>query len=305
MDELAAMRIFVKVAETGSFSEVARQTDMSTSSISRQINGLEEFLGVRLLNRSTRHLALTEAGQQYLSSIAPLLHGIELARRTATSHQRGIKGSIKVHARTSAGAEVIVPALPRFLEQYPDLSVDITLTDERADLLAEGIDLAVWLGNLEDSSMIARRLSTSRRLVCGSPAYFQRFGVPMVPQDLLHHNCLVYRSNHYTGGWRFLKNGESITIPVNGNLKTANGAVLMSCAKNGLGLALLQDWMVKNSQKEGLLQTVLTDFAVFPTDYDTSLYVVYPHKEGLSRRVRLFIDFLVDLFKKKEAAISD
>jgi DNA-binding transcriptional LysR family regulator len=299
MDELAAMRAFAKVVEAGSFSEVARQTDMSISSILRQVNGLEEVLGVRLLKRSTRQLAMTEAGQQYFRNVSSILHEIEAAKRAASTYQEGLKGTIKIHARTSAGTEMIVPALPHFLAQYPELQIDITLTDERADLLSEGIDLAIWLGNLEDSSMVARQLSSSRRLVCASPEYFKRNGVPESPQDLLQHNCLVFRSNHYSDGWRFRKDGESVTIPVAGNLKTANGAVLMTCAKNGLGIVLLQDWMVRSAKKEGLLQTALTDFEVFPTDYDTTLYVVYPHKDGLPHKVRVFIDFLMALFQER------
>lgn len=298
MDELSAIRLFVRVAEAGSFSEVARQTDLSTSSVTRQINHLEASLGVRLIKRSTRHLALTEAGHHYLSQISPLLNELELIKRSAASHDQTIRGVIRVHARNSAGSEILVPALPQFLERYPDVSVDLTLTDERRDLLAEGVDLGIWLGKLQDSNYVARSLSSSSRLVCGSPEYFQRRGIPTVPDDLLAHNCLVYKSVHYSNEWRFRKGQQSTVVAVSGNLTTSNSSVLIASAKNGLGLVVLQDWMVRNSIREGSLNAVLTDYEVSPTGDDAQLFLVYPHKEGVSRKVRVFIDFVVALFKK-------
>ncbi len=296
MDELTAIRVFVKVAEAGSFSEAGRRLDMATSSVSRQINALEESLGVRLFKRSTRNLVLTEAGQTYLVSVNPALRQLELARRSAHSYQRTISGSIRVHVRTSAGTEVIVPALSSFLERYPDIEIDITLTDERVDLLANGVDVAVWLGKLEDSSMVARSLSGSKRLVCGSPDYLRRYGIPSKPEDLLHHSCLIYQQLNYSKEWRFRKGDESITVPVTGRLRTSNSVVLMAGAKQGLGLVMLQDWMVRKSEEDGVLQTVLRDYEAFPTESDTSLYVVYPQRQGLPLKVRVFIDFLVQLF---------
>jgi len=302
MDELAAIRVFARVARAGTFSEAARQLDMSTSSVSRQINALEESLGIRLFKRSTRNLVLTEAGETYLTSIDPALKQLELARRTALSYQRTISGSIRFHARTSAGTEVIVPALSEFFIRYPDIEIDITLTDERVDLLANGIDVAVWLGKLEDSSMVARNLSSSRRVICGSPAYLQRHGIPRKPDDLLQHSCLVYLQHNYLKDWRFQKNGQSFVIPVTGKLRTPNSVVLMEGAKQGLGLVMLQGWMVRKSVQEGSLQAVMEDYDAYPTEADTALYIVYPHRHGLPLKVRVFIDFLVQLFDPESQA---
>lgn len=302
MDELAAIRVFARVARAGTFSEAARQLDMSTSSVSRQINALEESLGIRLFKRSTRNLVLTEAGETYLTSIDPALKQLELARRTALSYQRTISGSIRFHARTSAGTEVIVPALSEFFIRYPDIEIDITLTDERVDLLANGIDVAVWLGKLEDSSMVARNLSSSRRVICGSPAYLQRNGVPRKPDDLLQHSCLVYLQHNYLKDWRFQKDGQSFVIPVTGKLRTPNSVVLMEGAKQGLGLVMLQGWMVRKSVQEGSLQAVMEDYEAYPTEADTALYIVYPHRHGLPLKVRVFIDFLVQLFDPESQA---
>ncbi len=302
MDELAAIRVFARVARAGTFSEAARQLDMSTSSVSRQINALEESLGIRLFKRSTRNLVLTEAGETYLTSIDPALKQLELARRTALSYQRTISGSIRFHARTSAGTEVIVPALSEFFIRYPDIEIDITLTDERVDLLANGIDVAVWLGKLEDSSMVARNLSSSRRVICGSPAYLQRHGIPRKPDDLLQHSCLVYLQHNYLKDWRFQKDGLSFVIPVTGKLRTPNSVVLMEGAKQGLGLVMLQGWMVRKSVQEGSLQAVMEDYDAYPTEADTALYIVYPHRHGLPLKVRVFIDFLVQLFDPESQA---
>jgi len=245
---------------------------------------------------------LTEAGETYLTSIDPALKQLELARRTALSYQRTISGSIRFHARTSAGTEVIVPALSEFFIRYPDIEIDITLTDERVDLLANGIDVAVWLGKLEDSSMVARNLSSSRRVICGSPAYLQRHGIPRKPDDLLQHSCLVYLQHNYLKDWRFQKDGQSFVIPVTGKLRTPNSVVLMEGAKQGLGLVMLQGWMVRKSVQEGSLQAVMEDYEAYPTEADTALYIVYPHRHGLPLKVRVFIDFLVQLFDPESQA---
>lgn len=298
MDELGAMQTFAKVGQTGSFSEVARQTEMSISSILRQVNALEERVGVRLLRRSTRKLALTEAGKIYLDSVCNILHDIEAAKRCAMSQHDDLSGVIRVHAHASAGAEVIVPALPGFLQAYPQLRLDLTLTDARADLLGEHIDLAVWLDNLEDSNIVARRLAANRRLVCASPGYFERHGRPAVPGDLLDHNCLIFRSANHSDDWHFRRGGSHLAVPVSGNLKSASAAALLGSARAGLGVALLPDWMVRNAVRDGALQTALQDFEASPTEYDTNLYVVYPHRQGLPRKVRHFMDFLIELFDR-------
>lgn len=296
MDELSAIRIFITVAEASSFSGAGRQLDMSTSSVSRQIRALEEYIDVRLFKRTTRNIVLTEAGEAYLRSVMPAVHGLELARRIANEHQDKVSGLIKLHARASAGTEVIVPALSSFFKLYPEIEIDLTLTDDRFDLLSNGVDLAVWLGKLDDSSMVARELSGSKRLVCGSPAYLNKFGVPESPQDLAKHNCLLYLKHNYSKVWHFTKGDDSFQIPVSGPLRTPDSAVLMAGVRQGLGLALLQHWMVRDLISSGQLKTVLTDYEVSPTEQQTSLYVVYPHRERIPQKVRVMIEFLVKLF---------
>lgn len=296
INELAAIRIFITVTESGSFSEAARRLGISTSSVSRQVGTLEELIEVRLFKRSTRNLILTEAGHAYLAAVSPAVRELELARRNAHAYQRTVSGAIRVHVRASAGTEVLVPALSTFFEQYPEIEIDLTLTDERVDLLSNEVDVAVWLGELEDSSLVARKLSGSRRIVCASPAYLQRYGVPATPEDLKNHSCLLYLRHNYSKEWHFRHGDESFSIPVSGRLRTPDSAVLMAASKQGLGLVLLQDWMVQKSIEQGLLQAVLTDYEAFPTEQYTSLYVVYPHRQRVPLKVRVFIDFLVQLF---------
>lgn len=298
MDELATNRAFVQVVESGSFSAAARRLNTSVSSIARQVNALETMLGVRLLNRTTRQQSLTEAGQLYYENVRHILREIDTVKREVSSYQDAVKGLLRAHLRTSAGNQVVVPALPRFLERYPGVTLDITLTDERVDLVAKGLDVAVWLGNLEDSSMIARRLSRSRRVLCGAAGYLRRMGVPETPADLTAHNCLVYTASHYGNIWRFSRDGDTTEVTVSGNLQTISSSVLMSSALNGLGLIVVQEWMVREALRSGDLVRVLADYDVSPTEFDTALYAVYPHSRRLSPKTRAFIDFLVDLFNE-------
>jgi len=302
MDELSAIRIFMTVAEVGSLSEASRRLGMSTSSVSRHISALEEYIDVRLFKRTTRNLVLTEAGEMYLQSVSPVIRELEMARRKAHGYQDQVSGLIKLHVRASAGTEVIVPALSSFFKLYPDIEIDLSLTDEKVDLLSHGVDIAVWLGKLDDSNMVARKLSGSRRVVCGSPSYLEKFGVPSSPEDLAKHHCLVYLKHNYSREWHFKKGDVSYRIPVAGPLRTPDSAVLMAGVRQGLGLALLQHWMVRDSIHAGLLQTVLTEYEVSPTEQQTSLYVVYPHRERIPQKIRVLIDFLVALFDSNPTA---
>jgi len=299
MDELGTNRAFLQVIESGSFSAAAREMGVSVASIARQFSSLEERLGVRLLNRTTRHQSLTEAGRLYCENVRELLEQYDAMKREISSFQDGVKGHLRVHLRHSVGSKLIVPALPRFLEEHPDVSLDVTLTDEQADLVSHGVDLAVWLGNLEDSSLIARRLSHGRRVICGSPAYVKRFGEPATPIDLKQHNCIIYRAKSYDNIWRLTKGGETTAVPVSGNLKSDSSAVLMTSAQCGLGLAVLQEAMVRSAIAEGSLVTVFPDYQVSSTNNDIGLYAVHPGRRKTSPKTRAFLDFLVKLFREQ------
>jgi DNA-binding transcriptional LysR family regulator len=295
MDLLGSIKAFIDTADMGGFSAVSRHTDVSVSTIARQVKALEDYLGIRLINRTTRSQSLTEAGQLYYSYTHRLIHDLDVARKDVLSFRTEVKGVLRVTLRIST-VSTILPAIPRFLESYPDLTLDLSLTDERLDLVSNGIDIAVWLGELQDSSLIARRLNASKRVICASPDYLDKHGMPVEPSDLEQHNCLVFKASHYRNIWTFAKDGERIEVPVRGNLRSDSGPVLLAQAISGLGLVLLQEFSVRPAIQEGKLVRVLEDYLVSPRDEDGDLFAVYPHSRGLSRNSKAFVDFLVELF---------
>lgn len=300
MDELSTNRAFVQVVESGSFSAAARDLNISVTSVARQVTDLEARLGVQLLNRTTRHHSLTEPGRFYYDQVVELVRQYDLLKREAASYQKGVKGCLRVHLRSSIGNQIVVPALPRFLANHPDVTMDVTLTDERADLVSLGIDVAVWLGELEDSTLIARRLTRARRVVCASPGYIERHGLPQAPEDLRDHNCIVYRARNYDNVWRLTKGDRTIPIVVSGNLQTVSPAVLLTSAVVGLGIVVLQESMVREAMRGEKLIHILPEYSVSSTEADVGIYAVYPGGRRVSPKARAFIDFLVALFRDQD-----
>lgn len=295
MSDFTRIRTFIKVVEAGSFSAAARDTS-SVSSVARQVKALEDELGVRLLNRSTRSLSLTDAGRLFYDRVTRVVSDLNKAKSEASSLQEEVKGALRVSLRIAAATTVIVPALPRFLERHPDLQLDITLTDERSDLIANNVDVALWLGDLPNAEIVARRLSPTRRIVYGSPKYFSKHGVPGAPQHLRDHNCLIFAAPTYDHLWSFTSSEKFEEIPVNGTIKSDNGMVLLSAALAGLGVGIAHEWMLRHYLATGELVSVLDDFTVNPRPGDADLYAVFPSSRGLSRKVRAFVDFLIEIF---------
>ncbi|WP_423066092.1 LysR family transcriptional regulator [Devosia sp. CN2-171] len=298
MDELGSIKAFIDVIECGSFSAAARRRNSTVSSVARQVKALEDELGVRLLNRTTRRNSITEAGENFYERARGLVADLRSAKQEASSFQTTAKGLLRVCLRVST-SRVILPALPTFLESHPGIVLDVTLSDERLDLVANKIDVAVWLGHLEDSRLVARALTPSRRMLCASPEYLEKHGVPSTPQSISEHNCIVYQGTIYQEYWRFKKDDEQIDVTVHGNLRTNSSPVLVSAALSGLGLVVLQEYTVRSALAEGRLVRVLPDYEVSPTEVETGVYAVYPHARGVTRKTRVFIDFLVDLFRSR------
>ena len=207
MDEFTQIKTFIRVVQAGSFSAAARDSS-SISSVARQVKSLEDSLGMRLLNRTTRSLSLTDAGQHFYSRACELVRDFNSIVSETRSLQDEVRGTLKVTLRVSAGTTIVVPELPAFLKKYPELALDIHLTDERLDLVSNGIDVALWLGDLPDSELVARRLSPSNRIVCATTDYLAHNGIPTTPAELAKHNCLVFAGPHYKDRWIFFK--ESI-----------------------------------------------------------------------------------------------
>ena len=302
MDNVKAMRLFLTVVQTGSLSGAGRQSGLSPASVSRQITALEDDLGVRLLNRTSRRLSLTEAGQVYLEHAERLLHDIDELRDAVSQMAVKPRGTLRIQSRISLGTQHVAPLIPTFLALYPDLKIDLWLTDNDLDLTEHGIDLAIRTGNLSDSTLIGRRLASSPRVICASPEYWAEHGKPATPEALMDHNCLTYRFEFGTAAalWQFrINTGQSINIQVAGNFQTNNGEALRVATLSGLGVAMLPAWSVKDHLKAGSLERVLSDYETTVSDLDFGIYAVYLSRRNLSAKTRLFVDHLVTEFSKQ------
>ena len=303
MDNVKTTRLFLTVAQIGSLSGASRHTGLSPASVSRQITALEEDLGVRLLNRTTRKLTLTEAGQVYLERAERLVQDIDELRDAVSQLAIRPRGTLRIQFRTSLGTQLVAPLIPSFLEQYPDLKLYLWLTDTDVDLIEHGIDLAIRTGDKADSTMIRRHLASSPRVICASPDYWRQHGKPATPADLLDHNCLTYRFEFGSAAsvWQFrYSDSRSTDIPVAGNFQTNNGESLRSATLSGLGIALLPEWTVKPYLSSGALERVLSTFETTVSDLDFGIYAVYPSRRNLSVKIRLFLDHLGEHFGKQD-----
>ena len=293
MDRFAVVEAFARVAEAGSFSEAARRLRVSKSVVSRQVSALEAELGVRLFQRTTRSLTLTEAGQGYFGQISRILTDLEDADASVSRLQAAPRGCLRVSAPMSFGFLHLDPAIPDFLARFPEVNVEFAMSDRFVDLVEEGFDLAVRIGRLGDSSLIARRLAPIHMAVCASPDYLERRGTPVTPQDLVQHDCLFYSQGPALDVWRFVSaEGTPLQVEVKGRMRANNGDALRVAALKGLGLCDLPTFIVGADLQAGTLVSVLSEF--MPSD--SAAYAVYPTVRHLSPKVRAFVDFLLERF---------
>jgi DNA-binding transcriptional LysR family regulator len=291
MDRLAAMEAFVRVAECGSFSQAARRLHASKSVVSRQVGALEAELGARLIHRTTRALTLTEAGRSYFERASRILADIEEANASVGQLQAAPRGRLRVNAPMSFGFLHLAPAAPAFLARYPDVELEMIMNDRFVDLVEEGFDVAVRIGKLDDSSLVARRLAPARRAVCGAPAYLAAHGTPASPDDLRAHQCLCYSNLSPSQDWRFVSpDGRPWSVEVKGRLHANNGDALRAAALQGFGLVNLPTFIVGRDLQAGDLVAVLDPFI----PQDSAVHAVYPHARHLSPKVRAFVDFLAE-----------
>ena len=293
MDRFGAIEAFVRVAETRSFTEAAERLRTSKSAVSRQVAALEAELGARLFHRTTRSLTLTEAGRGYFERASRILADLEDANLSVSQLQAAPRGKLRVNAPMSFGFLHLAPAIPDFLFRFPDVEIEMIMNDRFVDLVDEGFDVAVRIGALEDSSLVARRLAPMRRVACASPGYLKSRGVPASPADLKAHDCLCYTNVSLGHEWRFVAaDGRPWPVEVKGRLATNNGDALRAAALRGLGMAYLPTFLVGGDLQEGTLVTVLEQFV----PQDMSMSAVYPHARHLSPKVRAFVDFLAERF---------
>jgi DNA-binding transcriptional LysR family regulator len=295
------MRLFVATVRGGSFSEAARQLGCTPSAVSRQVGALEADLGVRLFTRTTRRLNLTEAGTTLFEQSARILGEIDDMRESVRAVDARPRGLLSVTAPIVYGRLHLAPLLPAFIDRYPEVRLNLVLSDAVVDLLENDIDAAVRIAALPDSTLIARRLDSVTRVICASPAYLDRRGTPSTPAELSNHDCLPFRfhtaANVWRAGsnlWRLQGNAGVEEISVSGPFTANNADALVTAALAGLGLILVPTWLVADLLRDGRLVPVLADHAVSPSDVETAVYAVYPSGRFLSPKTRAFIDFLVE-----------
>ncbi len=293
MDSVSGMRIFVGVVAAGSFSAAGRQLDVSPSGVSRRINELEEALGARLFHRTTRKLSLTEAGQIYYDRAAPIIMAVDEAK-LAVSELGSPTGILRVTVPTGIGREVVVSAIPGFLERFPGVRVVLSMTDHIVDIVEGGIDVAIRVGNLADSSLRARKIGESPRVVCASPRYLRKAGIPKTPLDLEKHNCITWREHPGQNLWRFRGADGMWEARVSGSLFAQSADVIAAAAVAGLGLVLLPDWNIGIELRQKQLKVVLSDYEAVPRA--SPVWAVHSHQRHAPPKIRAFIDFLVERF---------
>lgn len=291
--DTAHIRLFIEVARRGSFATVARDHNIDPSSVSRTVAALEDDLGVRLFQRSTRRVALTEAGHLYLARVEGLVDELDHARDDALTVSAGPVGSLRLTTSVAFGYQCLVPLLPAFRSSYPALKLDLLLTDENLDLLAERVDLAIRLGPGEDSAMIGSKLMSTQYRVCASPEYLKTHRVPNKPQDLAGHNCLLFSLPEFRLRWLFRdRKGKIEEVPVAGDVVMSNALVLRQAAVAGVGPVLLPSWLVDEDIASGRLLDLFPAHRATATHFDTAAWLLYPSRAYLPNKVRVMIDFL-------------
>lgn len=292
MSRLDEMEVFAAVVESGGFSAAARLLGLSKSAISKQVGRLEDRLGVRLLNRTTRRLSLTEAGSTFHAACRRVLDEAEAAEQAVSDLAAAPRGLLKLNAPMSFGFLHLGAAIPAFHQRYPQIRVDAAMNDRFVDLVEEGYDVAIRIGALSDSSLIARRLAPSRTVLCASPDYLVRRGRPEQPRDLAGHDCLLYTNCANPREWILDGAGGRQAVAVDGPLLANNGDVLCAAAVAGMGITRLPTFIVGPQLRDGRLEVILPDHPV----PEEAIHAVYPHSRNLSPKVRVFIDFLTERF---------
>jgi DNA-binding transcriptional LysR family regulator len=291
-DRLQELSVFVRAAESGSFSRAARELGLSQPSVSRIIGELEARLGVTLLLRTTRRITVTDAGALFLERARDILAEIEDAEDAARGLD-SLRGIIRLALPVVYGTREIIPRLPKFLTAHPQLRVEMTVSDARQDLVAEGADVAIRLGELGDSAFGARRLQTLERMLVASPTYLKARGTPKVPADLASHDCIFGPGNFGRDSWSFRRNGSETSVDVRGRIHTNSGPGVFASVMAGLGIAMASTVMCEAEIKAGALVALLIPYKIEPVD----VHAVFPGGPRPSTKVRALVDFLVHELK--------
>jgi LysR family transcriptional regulator, regulator for bpeEF and oprC len=298
MDKLQAMALFVRVVDTGAIARAADSLGIPSATATTLIQKLEASLGVKLLNRTTRRVSVTPDGAAYYTRARGILEEVQDAEEALSQRSTAPTGRVRVDAPTLIARSVIVPALPRFFTQYPDIELALACNERHFDLVAEGIDCALWIGEIDDTSLVARRVGFLYFVTCAAPSYIAARGLPVHPRELSQHRCI----NHFsprtgeTVEWVFSKDGERVRAVFPGHLALEDENSYVTAAEAGLGVAQMPAFAVKEAMERGALELVLGEWFPEPAP----LHVVYPQSRHLSRRVRVFVDWLAALISEHD-----
>ncbi|MFG1398379.1 LysR family transcriptional regulator [Roseixanthobacter pseudopolyaromaticivorans] len=292
MDRFQAMQVFVTVVEAGSFSAAARRIGVGQPAISKTIAQLEDRLQVRLLVRSTHSLAPTDAGVRFYERARSAIREAEEAELEARGAGAGLSGRLRVSAATTFARLLIVPRLPQFLARHPDIEIDVLLDDRVIDLVSEGVDLSLRMGELTDSAAIARRIASGRRSVLATPAYLARAGTPLVPADLALHEAIVY--SQLGASWTFRRQGTEASVAVRGRVRLSAAEGIRAAVLADMGLTVNSDWMFAPELESGAVRRVLEDWELPPVD----LWAVFPTGRLASTKARAFADFVESILAR-------
>jgi DNA-binding transcriptional LysR family regulator len=293
LDRFHLMNLFVRIVESGSFSAVARELGMIQPTVSKQMTVLEEQLGVRLLNRTTRRLSLTEAGREYYERCQRILDEVQELEMEVSGLQNRPTGTLRVNTPVAFGHVHMLPLLLAFQRKYPGLAIELSLDDRYVDLVQEGIDVAIRFGELGDSQLVARQVGSSARVCVASPSYLAARGIPKIPADLKDHNCITY-TYLFSNDWPFEGRDGPQSIKVSGDFRANSGMTIRSAALEGAGVASIPAFLVREDIETGRLVQILTQFAPAPI----RISAVYPSARLLSRKVKLFVEFMQAEFLK-------
>ena len=291
MDKLNAISVFCKVIETQSFTQAANQQNISVAMASKLVSQLEEHLKTRLLQRTTRKIVPTEAGMLYYQRCQAILLDLSEADSSISNMATSLQGNLLISVPRDFGLLYISPNLPKFIELHPNLHVEIEFEDKRVDLVAEGYDLALRIGYMQDSSLVARKISSSPMHFVASPSYLEAHGIPLTPDDLEYHQGLLYKSSLNQVHWQSTKANQIQRYKIQSKVVSNNGMALLEMTKAGLGISNAPDFFVKDALASGELVEILSEYKQKPLD----IYVVYPNRRHLPAKVRAFIEFLASL----------
>ena len=301
MDKLTQIEAFVDVAEKGSLARAALGQYITPVMLGRRIDALEKRLGVKLMHRTTRHLTLTEQGTLYLDHCRKLLADLGHADRMVSEGRHRATGHLIVSAPAAFGRKHVAPHAAGFVRAHPDVQISFNLTDRVVDLVRDGYDVGIRIGGVIDPSFVAVKLASNRRVVCGTPDYFERNGIPRTLDDLTQHNCLAFNlQGGQQRGWYFQDHGKQVTVRADGNLNCNDGELLHRWATEGLGLAWRSSWEIQSQLASGELITVLDDYAL--PQYD--IVAVYPQQRHLPAKVRFFIGMLKEIYARPDYWLS-